>query len=73
MSEGLGHSPQAPIILWNKEDLIDIRTKLGYLVDLESGCDSKLNKRWAWLQLDMDLRYNLIGSLELVMDKHSFL
>jgi hypothetical protein len=43
-----------------------IGNKLGSFVRLEPNWASRKDHRWAWIQVEVDLREGLVGSIDLV-------
>jgi hypothetical protein len=51
---------------WSREVLEAIGNKLGSFVKLEPNWDSKKDRRWAWIMVEVDVREGLVGNIDLV-------
>jgi hypothetical protein len=58
--------PGFPLDFWSREALEAIGNKLGSFVKLEPNWDSKKDRRWAWIMIEVDIREGLVGSIDLV-------
>jgi hypothetical protein len=59
--------PGLPLAFWSKEALEAIGNKIGIFIKLEPNWFSKPDRRWAWVQVEVDTREGLVGSMDLVM------
>jgi hypothetical protein len=59
--------PGLPLAFWTRETLEAIGDKLGSFVGLEPNWASKKDRRWAWIQVEVNVRDGLIGNLDLVL------
>jgi hypothetical protein len=53
-------------VFWSREALEAIGNKLGSFVKLEPNWDSKKDRRWAWVLIEVDVREGLVGNIDLV-------
>jgi hypothetical protein len=58
--------PRQPLTFWSKEALEVIGKKLGSFVKLQPKWESKKDRRWAWILIEVDVRKDLVGSTDLV-------
>jgi hypothetical protein len=58
--------PGFPLDFWSREALEAIGNKLGSFVKLEPNWDSKKDRRWAWVMIEVDVREGLVGNIDLV-------
>jgi hypothetical protein len=59
--------PELPLAFWSKEALEAIGNKIGIFIKLEPNWFTKPNRRWAWVQVEVDTREGLVSSMDLVM------
>jgi hypothetical protein len=64
--------PNLPLIFWHADMLRAIGKKIGKFCNLGSNWETKLAKRWAWLQVE-DFREGLQDEIELVWQGFSWL
>jgi hypothetical protein len=62
--------PDIPLDFLSKEVLEVICNKLGVFVGLEPNWDSKVDRRWASIHIELDVHEGLIGILDLVYGDH---
>jgi hypothetical protein len=58
--------PSLPLAFWTREALEVIRNKIGTFVGLEPNWASKKDCRWAWIQVEVNIREGLVGSIDIV-------
>jgi hypothetical protein len=58
--------PGLPLAFWTREALETIGNKLGAFVGLEPNWATKNDRRWAWIQVEVNVREGLVGSLDIV-------
>lgn len=56
--------PMAVKRFWSKNALETLGNKLGSFVGLEANWETKHDCRWAWINIELDVWYGLIGSLQ---------
>jgi hypothetical protein len=55
-----------PLAFWTREALETIGNKLGNFVGLEPNWATKLDRHWAWIQIEVNAWEGLVGSLDIV-------
>jgi hypothetical protein len=53
-----------PLDFWTRYALKEIGKKLGVFIGLEPNWASKNDRRWDWIQIEVDVRGGLIGSID---------
>jgi hypothetical protein len=46
--------PNLPLVFWTKESLETIGNNIGVFIRLEPNWFSKLDRRWAWIQVEVE-------------------
>jgi len=60
--------PGLPLVFWTSHALEAIDNKLGVFSILEPNWEWKEDKRWAWLQVEVDMHDGLVRNVDLVFD-----
>jgi len=58
--------PGLPLLFWSREALESIGNKIGTIFGLDPNWASKKDRQWAWLQVEVNVREGLVGSVEIV-------
>jgi hypothetical protein len=61
-----------PLPFWNKEALRAIGNKLVHFVDLEPSWESKFDRRWAWVLIEVDITEGLVEKIDLVCNSFNW-
>jgi len=61
-----------PIVFWHEEVLKVIEKKLGKFCSFESDWETKLDRIWEWLQVEVDFWEGLLDEIELVWNNFSW-
>jgi hypothetical protein len=61
--------PRLPLVFWSSKDLEAIGKKLGVFSSLKPNWEVKADRRWAWIQVEVDLRDGLVINVDLVYGK----
>jgi hypothetical protein len=59
--------PSLPLVFWTKEALETIDNNIGVFIRLEPNWFSKPDRRWAWIQVEVDTSEGLVGNVDIVM------
>lgn len=59
--------PGLPLAFWREEILVSISNKIGTFMGLENNWDSKDDKRWALIQVELDTRDGPLEMIDLVL------
>lgn len=52
--------PGLPLEFWQEEMLKSIGNKIGAFAGLEQNWEKKTDRRWAWVQVEKDLKQGLL-------------
>jgi hypothetical protein len=55
-----------PLVFWQEEALISIRNNKGKFISCELGWEMNIDRKWAWVQIEVGMREGLLDEIELV-------
>jgi hypothetical protein len=58
--------PNLPLVFWNETVLISIGNQIGKFLSCETGWAKKVERHWAQVQIEVDLKEGLMDEIELV-------
>jgi hypothetical protein len=61
--------PRLPLSFYHREILEYIGDQVWRFIRLEDGCDTKVDHRWAHMQVEVNLKYGLLKEIELVSER----
>jgi hypothetical protein len=59
--------PNLPLAFWREEVLKAIENRIGSFLSFEPGWESKVDRRWAWVHIEINMRLGLTEDIELVL------
>jgi hypothetical protein len=55
--------PGLPLVFWSKDSLEYLGNKIGKFLALNLVWESKVDRRWAWVQVEVNLRDSFLGEV----------
>jgi len=68
----MGEAPGVPLKLWTKPSIMEIFNKIGKFYFVDEGCLGVLDKRVAWVLVEVDYMGGLPPSLDIIQGPISF-
>lgn len=64
--------PRIPLVFWSNPSLIEIGNNVENFKGMEPSWETKVDRRWAWAQVEINLRDGLVENIKLVCGEFSW-